>query len=175
MKRLMTGALAAALSLGGATAFALGSAPAAPTAQDDTTQAPNPAIPTERPGAISPNDPTPNQPIGQPPDHLGEPNQPADTAAGMGESGAQSELSAKVKSVDEATHSVTIEVPLAADTQVTRDGEAVPLSAVKPGDEVRASFSPGTHEATHIDVTSKGSSDKGVSHPSQPESNPAVP
>ncbi len=60
-----------------------------------------------------------------------------------------------VKSIDQHTNKVTLEVPLAPGATIMRDGRTASLKDLKEGDDVRASFDPQTHKVIRLDAQSK--------------------
>jgi hypothetical protein len=79
---------------------------------------------------------------------------------------ADSTMSGDVKTADPATMIITILLPsgdeqqlnVANDARITRDGDTASLGQLQQGDNVRASYDPGTHKASKLDVKSKGGS-----------------
>lgn len=66
-----------------------------------------------------------------------------------------------IKEVDQDKKMVTLQVPLAPNAAIMKDGQKVTLADVKEGDDVRASFDPQTHKIIKLDVQSKEMMDKG--------------
>lgn len=84
-------------------------------------------------------------------------------SASASASSQSSQLSGKIQSVDQQKKSVTIasdsgspqDVKLGDNTSITKDGSSVSFSQLKPGDQVRASLDPSTHQATTLEIQSK--------------------
>jgi hypothetical protein len=72
--------------------------------------------------------------------------------------GKPQQFAARVKSVDAARNTLTLDngaqIEIGPGAQFTRDGNAASLSDIKPGDEVRASFVPGSMVLRDFTVTS---------------------
>jgi len=80
-----------------------------------------------------------------------------DTKSGQGVSGssASQQYLGQVKDVDLSKHQLTIQLPLAPNAQIMRNGHQVSLNEVKQGDDVRVDFQPSTKGITKIDAQSK--------------------
>jgi hypothetical protein len=72
-----------------------------------------------------------------------------------GHASAASPYVGVVKSVDKNKGTITVELPLSKEAQITRDGAKAPLGAVQKGDDVGAEFDPKADGITRLDVESK--------------------
>ncbi len=72
-----------------------------------------------------------------------------------GSASAESPYVGVVKSVDKHKGTITVQLPLSKEAQITRDGASASLSAVRKGDDVRAAFDPKADGITRLDVESK--------------------
>lgn len=60
-----------------------------------------------------------------------------------------------VKEIDQDKKLVTLQLPLAPNASIMKDGQKVSLSDVKEGDDVRASFDPQSKKIIRLDVQTK--------------------
>ena len=66
------------------------------------------------------------------------------------------QLSLKVKDIDKKNHKVTFEAQVTPEANIEENGQPIKLDQLEKGDEVRASFVPGTGEVTKLQVTRHG-------------------
>lgn len=78
----------------------------------------------------------------------------AAASAAKGEQGQEEQFIGVVKSVDIKNKTITIQLPLSPEAAIVRDGARVTLNAVRPGDDVRASFAPSEKGITRLEVES---------------------
>ena len=135
-KTLFVGFAAAALMAGTSVA-------AAASGQSQSSQTPS----SQTPSSPTPSSPMPSSPMHQ-----------------SGSSSAESSsLSGKIQSIDKENKKVTIssetggtqDLKLGDKTTIMRDGTSSSFAELKPGDQVRASLDPTTHQATTLEVQSK--------------------
>jgi len=135
-KTLFVGFAAAALMAGTSVA-------AAASGQSQSSQTPS----GQTPSSQAPSSPMPSSPMHQ-----------------SGSSSAESSsLSGKIQSIDKENKKVTIssetggtqDLKLGDKTTIMRDGTSSSFAELKPGDQVRASLDPTTHQATTLEVQSK--------------------
>jgi len=140
-KTLFVGFAAAALMAGTSVA-------AAASGQSQSSQTPS----SQTPSSQTPSSPTPSSPMPSSPMHQ------------SGSSSAESSsLSGKIQSIDKENKKVTIssetggtqDLKLGDKTTIMRDGTSSSFAELKPGDQVRASLDPTTHQATTLEVQSK--------------------
>jgi len=95
---------------------------------------------------------------------------------GMGGSGQQpgmmpqqagsSTIVGKLQNADTDNKAVTLQVQVAENAKVMRNGQTLSLAQVKEGDEVRASFDPARQQVTALDVKPEASDQKKSDSPS---------
>jgi hypothetical protein len=143
MRRILAGVCAAALTLGGAVAMADSTSDQGMQDQQNTQGQQSDQ------GVSGQNQGLSGQSQGQSSQYQGQ--------SGQGVSGteASQQYLGKVKSVDLSKHQLTIELPLAPDAQVMRNGHQASLNEVKRGDDVRVDFQPTSKGVTKIDAQSK--------------------
>ena len=61
-----------------------------------------------------------------------------------------------VKEVDQDKKMVTLQLPLAPNVAIMKDGQRASLGDIKEGDDVRASFDPMSKKINRIDIQTKG-------------------
>lgn len=61
-----------------------------------------------------------------------------------------------VKEVDQDKKMVTLQLPLAPNVSIMKDGQRATLDDIKEGDDVRASFDPMSKKINRLDIQTKG-------------------
>lgn len=61
-----------------------------------------------------------------------------------------------VKDVDQDKKMVTLQLPLAPNVSIMKDGQRATLDDIKEGDDVRASFDPQSKKINRLDIQTKG-------------------
>ena len=60
-----------------------------------------------------------------------------------------------VRKIDAKKGTITVELPIAKNAQIVRDGNEVSLDSIQQGDDIRAEFKPTTDGVTKLDIESK--------------------